>query len=72
MSDEYKQKMGIPDNHTLKQTASDWKAKKGQDTDTYHYEQLNEHGDLVAKYIVRDSTSMYPPFSRSIDWDKVS
>ncbi|EGQ7955972.1 hypothetical protein D8T51_21780 [Vibrio vulnificus] len=72
MSEEYKKKMGIPQNHTLKQTSSEWKAKKGQDTDTYHYDHLDESGNLVGKYIVYDSTSMYPPFGRTIDWEKVS
>ncbi|WP_063659067.1 hypothetical protein [Aliivibrio fischeri] len=72
MSNEYKKKMGIPDNHTLKRISSEWKQKGSQDIDIYQYEHLDENGELVAKYEVRDSTSMYPPFDNSIDWRKVS
>lgn len=67
---EYRKKLGIPDNHELKQTASEWKAKKGQDTDTYHYDEIDENGNVIAQYIVKDSTSMYPPFGRTISYEK--
>ncbi|MGL6007640.1 hypothetical protein [Aeromonas sobria] len=71
MLEEYKKKIGIPEKHTLKQTSFEWQAKKGQDTDTYHYDHLDENGELVGKYIVYDSTSMYPPFGRSISWKHI-
>ena len=70
MSDEYKQKIGIPENHELVQTNSEWKQKHGQDTDTYWYNEVNKDGEVINKYIVLDSTSMYPPFDRNITWEK--
>lgn len=68
MIDEYKKKIGLPESHTLKIVSSQWSQRKGQDTDTYECEELNEQGEVIAKYTVKDSTSMYPPFGRSITW----
>lgn len=72
MSDEYKKKIGIPDNHTLEQVSFDWKgARKGQDTDEYLYRELDEQGNVIAHYEIEDSTSTYPPFGRTISYKKV-
>lgn len=70
MSDEYKKKIGLPESHKLKIVSSQWAQRKGQDTDTYECEELNGQGEVVAKYTVKDSTSIYPPFGRSITWTK--
>jgi len=64
-------KIGIPGNHKLVQTETKWRQSKGQDTDTYWYDEVNETGAVVAMWIVKDSTSMYPPFDRSISYEKV-
>jgi len=72
MSDEYKKKIGIPDNHIFEMVSSDWKgARKGQDTDEYLYREIDEQGNVVATYEIKDSTSTYPPFGRSIDYKKL-
>ena len=72
MSDEYKKKIGIPDNHTLEMISSNWKGtRKGQDTDEYLYRELDAEGNVVATYEIKDSTSTYPPFGRSITYNKV-
>ncbi|SIR15985.1 hypothetical protein SAMN05421546_0020 [Solilutibacter tolerans] len=70
MSDHEKE-IGIPDNHKLVQTDSKWRQSKGLDTDTYWYDQVDETGAVVAKWIVKDSTSIYPPFGRNISSEKV-
>jgi hypothetical protein len=71
--EDYMKKIGIPVGHDLVETqASAWKVKHGQDTDTYYYDHLDENGKLVARYIVKDSTSTYPPFGRSVTWEKVA
>ncbi|WP_180159993.1 hypothetical protein [Acinetobacter sp. YH12054] len=72
MTDEYKKKIGLPESHTLNIVSSQWAQRHGQDTDTYECEELNEKGDVVARYTVKDSTSIYPPFGRSITWTKSS
>ena len=64
--DEHSQKIGISPNHKLVRTSWTWKQKRGQDTDTYHYDEVDENGNTVAKYVVDDSTSIYPPFGRNI------
>ena len=69
--EEYKKRIGILDAHTLVQTDTKWGQRKGQDTDTYWYDEVDKNGAVVAKYIVEDSTSMYPPFGRSISYEKV-
>lgn len=72
MSDEYKKKIGIPDDHTLELVSSNWKgARKGQDTDEYLYRELDADGNVVATYEIEDSTSTYPPFGRTISYTKV-
>ncbi|MHB8987699.1 MAG: hypothetical protein ACYC6S_02835 [Desulfobulbia bacterium] len=68
----YKKGMGVPDNHTLTQTDTKWSERKGRDTDTYWYDEKDERGDLVAKYVVKDTTSMYPPQTRTIEFEKLS
>lgn len=63
MSDEYKQKIGIPDDHTLELVSSNWKgARKGQDTDEYLYRELDAAGNVVATYEIKDSTVMLPTY----------
>jgi len=68
----YKKSMGVPDNHTLSQTDTKWAERKGRDTDTYWYDEKDESGNLVAKYVVRDTTSVYPPQTRSIEFEKLT
>ena len=70
MSEEYKLKIGISDENSLVRTKTEWKQKKGQDTDTYWYDEVSPNGTVINKYIVEDSTSIYPPFGRSITWEK--
>jgi len=71
--EEYSKKIGIPEGHRLVAAkASDWKVSKGQDADTYYYDHVDENDNVIAHYIVKDSTSTYPPFGRSITWEKVN
>lgn len=67
-----KDKLGIPPNHSLVQTDTKWEQRKGQDTDTSWYDESDEGGNVVAKYIVRDSTCIYPPQKRNITFEKLS
>ena len=69
--DDYIKKLNIPEEHKLVQTDTKWEQRKGQDTDTYWYDEVNQEGNTVAKYVIRDSTSMYPPFGRSINHEKI-
>jgi len=69
--DEHKKKLGISDANSLVQTDSKWEQRRGQDTDTYWYDEVDGIGTIVAKYIVKDSTSIYPPNGRSITFEKV-
>jgi len=72
MSEEYKKELGIPAEHTLEHVSSEFKgARKGQDTDIYIYKELNAAGEHIATYEVKDSTSTYPPFGRTISHSKI-
>ncbi len=69
----FEEELNIPKNHKLVETKkSEWKQKRGQDTDTYWFDELNSEGEVVARYIVKDSTSMYPPFKRNITYEKIN
>lgn len=69
--DDHAKEAGIPSNHKLVQTETKWRQSKGQDTDTYWYDQVDENGAVIAKWTVKDSTSMYPPFGRNVSAEKV-
>jgi hypothetical protein len=45
--------------------------RKGQDADVYEFEELDSRSVRVAKYEIRDSMSIYPPFKRSVTWRKL-
>ena len=68
---EHRDKLQIPKEHELIQIHMNSKQKRGIDTDTYWYDELDQQGNMINKYIVYDSTSMHPPFSRTITFDKV-
>lgn len=70
--EEHKKKIGIIDTHTLLQTDSKWEQRGGQDTDTYWYDEIDICGNIVAKYVLKDSTSIYPPHERNVDYEKLS
>lgn len=70
MEVEYRQEIGIALDANLVRTATDWKQRKGRDTDYEYYEERDETGNVVAKYEIQDSTSMYPPFGRTVEYYK--
>ncbi|WP_150817782.1 hypothetical protein [Pseudomonas fluorescens] len=70
-TDDARVRFGIPFEHDLVQTDTTWKVKGGLDTDTYWYDEVDGTGKVVGKYVLYDSTSKYPPFDRSIDWQKL-
>jgi len=68
--EDYIRELKISDSHQLVQTNTTRDNKNSSDTDTYWYDELDEHGNIIAQYIIKDSTLMYPPFSRSISHEK--
>ncbi len=66
----YKEKLGIPQEHELVRTSSKSEQRKGRDTDIYSYDEKNSCGELIAKYVVRDSMSIYPPQSTTVSYVK--
>jgi len=66
----HKEELKIPSEHSLVQTKTESKQKKGQDTDTYWYDEVDAQGNIIAKYVVKDSTSIYPPFGRNVTFEK--
>ena len=66
----HEEELKIPKEYTLVQTKTEWKQKRGQDTDTYWYNELDSEGKVISKYILKDSTSMHPPFGNNITFEK--
>jgi len=66
----YKERLKIPENHNLVQTSSKNEQRKGRDTDIYDFDELNEDNEVIAKYVVRDSISIYPPQTTTITYVK--
>lgn len=72
MIEDHKKRMGISEAHSLVQTETIWKQRKGMDTDYYFYDELDAEGEVVGKYKVAEATSIYPPFGKTVQWDKLS
>lgn len=66
----YEEKLNIPKGHKLVRKSSKSEQRKGRDTDIYGYDELDQNGQLIAKYIVRDSMSIYPPQSTIVSFVK--
>ncbi|GAA4650515.1 hypothetical protein GCM10023116_27980 [Kistimonas scapharcae] len=62
----FKDQLPVQEGNTLRMTGDSRSVRKGQDTDIYTYEETNQAGDLVARYEVHDSMSIYPPFGRTV------
>ncbi|WP_220775253.1 hypothetical protein, partial [Shewanella glacialipiscicola] len=62
--------LGIPVQHEFVRTNSKSEQRKGRDTDIYEYDEISAEGDLIAKYIVRDSMSIYPAQSTTVSFVK--
>jgi len=62
--------LNIVDGHKLLQTKMENKVKKSEDYDLYYYDELDSNDNLVSQYIVKHSTSIYPPFSVHIEYQK--
>lgn len=46
------------------------KASKGQDIDTYEYHEIDGENNIIHKYLIQDSQSIYPPFNRKVTYEK--
>lgn len=66
MDKEYLEKFGLNPEHSYKRIRSESNARKGQDYDLYTYEEYDKDDNLVKTFTIRDSTSMYPPFTRRV------
>ena len=66
----YKEKLGVPTEHEFVSTGSKSEQRKGRDTDIYSYDEKNTDGEVIAKYVVRDSMSIYPPQSTTVSFVK--
>lgn len=70
MSEKHALLVGLPQGHSLKQTGISSENRRGQDSDTYTYDELNEAGEIVGGYEVTVSMSIYPPFKTTTSFDK--
>ena len=72
MLPDYRRQLEIDPTFSVTTVSDEWRVRKGGDTDTARYEVRNENGELVNAYEIRDSTSTYPPFSRTVRYTKFS
>lgn len=70
--EEHAKKIPLAEGQRLVETSMQAKgSRKGRDVDIYDYDVVNEAGEVVAKYEVEDSMSIYPPFGRTITVTKL-
>lgn len=66
MTDEYKNKLGVPAEHTLVEVSAKREQRHGQDADIYELEERDAEGKVVGHHRIRDTMSIYPPHTRQI------
>lgn len=66
----YEKELNIPTGNILKQTKIESKQKKSEDIDTTWYDEIDIDGNIISKYIVKDATSIYPPYKRYVEYEK--
>lgn len=69
--DEHKALLKIAAAHRLLPVSYSTQLRKGQDADVYIYDELNSRGERIARYEVRESMSIYPPFNVTKSWKVV-
>lgn len=72
MNDIYREKLGIPANHTIHYVSSESNCRRGWDTDIYIYEERDENGKVIGLHEIKDATCSYPPQKRNITSRKLS
>jgi hypothetical protein len=71
MEQSYREQLGIDPTFLVTKTGDRRDVRKGQDADVESYDVFNPDGQLIAQYEIVDSTSMYPPFSRTVRYQKL-
>lgn len=66
----HEKKLNVPSSHKLIQNKMENKIKKSEDYDLYYYDEFDAESNLVSKYIVKHTTSIYPPFSVYVEYQK--
>jgi hypothetical protein len=68
---EYESRIPCPEGYTRVYKGSEGPIqRKGEDYDLYFYDVLDPNGNVFESYQVRDSMSVYPPFSKSVTVQK--
>lgn len=61
--DEYAKFVPCPEGCKVVYKSSKWLgARKGEDSDAYYFDVVNEAGEVVSSHEVRHATSTFPPF----------
>lgn len=66
MNQAYLDQLGVPASYTVEKIEGHQELRGGQDTDITVYDVRDETGLVVATYEIHDSTSIAPPFGRSV------
>lgn len=71
MEQSYRDQVGIDPESSVKKTGDRREVRKGQDADITSYDVLDATGQTVAQYDIVDSTSIYPPFDRTVSYRRI-
>lgn len=69
--DLYAAKMGVPCDHNIIETDTHYQKSNDLQTDTYWYDEVDSDGKIVAKYILKNTTSISAPSKNNITFEKV-
>ncbi len=66
MDQAYIDKFGMDPAHTYELINSELTQKNGKECSILTYEEYNNDGTYLNTFTVSDSSSMYPPFNRTV------
>ena len=71
LEEAYEKSTGISEAHRLSLTDEKTTRKGGRDDDDFFFDEINESGEVVAKYHAWSHKETYPPFKADSGCEKV-
>ncbi len=62
----------LPQGHELKHVKSKYEVRHGEDSDLDEYEQIDQEGNVVARYICKESMLIYRLPETTTTWYKIT
>jgi hypothetical protein len=71
MSEELRRRFDIPGDHHLVLTRTRWDPRDGQDAEFEYYDETDSSGNVVGRYMVRDSAAVRLACAAHVAYEKI-